>query len=143
MSASDHERKKLSDPISRVALVTGGNRGIGLEIAHELSRKGLCVVVGARDVKSAENVSRAVREIVERFGRLDVLVNNAGILIDSGSTASSVPLDDVRKTIETNVIGAWRMSQAVVPQMRKQRYGRIVNLSSSMGSFADLRNSGG
>jgi len=141
----------------RVVLVTGANRGIGLEIARVLDQKGLCVVSGARsrkdvpkgadavelDVTSDESVSRAVAEIVERFGRLDVLVNNAGILVDRTRPASSVSLDDVRNTFETNVIGAWRMTQAVLPQMRKQRYGRIVNLSSSMGSFADLRESGG
>ncbi len=143
----------------RVALVTGGNRGIGLEIARQLAAKGVSVVIGARnsksvvestaaavvdlDVTSDQSVAAAVGEIIARFGRLDVLINNAGILIDSGKTATSVPIADVERTLETNVTGAWRMSQAVVPQMRKQRYGRIVNLSSSMGSFADLRDSGG
>ena len=147
----------MANEAKRVALVTGGNRGIGLEIARVLARKGVSVVVGARNLKSVEkaaaaveldvtsheSVAAAVREIVERFGRLDVLVNNAGILIDSGKTAMSVAIEAVEQTLDTNVVGAWRMTQAVVPQMRKQRYGRIVNLSSSMGSFADLRDSGG
>ena len=156
----------MASETKRVALVTGANRGIGLEIAHELARKGLHVVVGSRtpssaddaaaevakdgaasavelDVTSDASVTRAVHEIVVRLGRLDVLVNNAGILIDSGKTASTISLDDLRTTLETNVVGAWRMTQAVLPQMRKQRYGRIVNLSSSMGQLAELRASGG
>jgi NAD(P)-dependent dehydrogenase (short-subunit alcohol dehydrogenase family) len=156
----------MTTETKRVALVTGANRGIGLEIAHGLARKGLHVVVGARDPSSADDAavavgkdgaasaveldvtsdasaSRAVHEIIVRLGRLDVLVNNAGILIDSGKTAATVSIDDLRTTLETNVIGAWRMTQAVLPQMRKQRYGRIVNLSSNMGQLAELRASGG
>ena len=156
----------MTTETKRVALVTGANRGIGLEIAHELARKGLHVVVGARDPSSADDAavevakdgaasaveldvtsdtsaSRAVHEIVVRLGRLDVLVNNAGILIDSGKTAATVSIEEVRKTLDTNVVGAWRMTQAVLPQMWKQRYGRIVNLSSNMGQLAELRASGG
>ena len=156
----------MASETNRVALVTGANRGIGLEIAHELARKGLHVVVGARDPSSADDAaaeiakqgaasaveldvtsdasaSRAIHEILVRLGRLDVLVNNAGILIDSGKTAATVSIEDLRRTLETNVIGAWRMTQAVLPQMRKQRYGRVVNLSSSMGQIAELRASGG
>jgi NAD(P)-dependent dehydrogenase (short-subunit alcohol dehydrogenase family) len=156
----------MASETNRVALVTGASRGIGLEIAHELARKGLHVVVGARDPSSADDAaaeiakqgaasaveldvtsdasaSRAIHEILVRLGRLDVLVNNAGILIDSGKTAATVSIEDLRRTLETNVIGAWRMTQAVLPQMRKQRYGRVVNLSSSMGQIAELRASGG
>jgi len=150
----------------RVALVTGANRGIGLEIARRLARQGLQVVVGSRDPKSGEqaaaalsedgsvvaqpldvtdaaSVERAVAAIDTRFGRLDALVNNAGILIDEGKRASTIPIEDVRRTLDANLLGAWRMSQAVIPSMRQQRYGRIVNVSSGMGTLAELAASGG
>jgi NAD(P)-dependent dehydrogenase (short-subunit alcohol dehydrogenase family) len=149
---------------ARVALVTGANRGIGLEIARQLARRGLMVVVGARDAESGEAAAadigktvaaevldvteaagseRAVRSIGDRFGRLDVLVNNAGILIDAGTSASTVSLDVVAKTLETNLLGAWRLSQAAIPHMRRGGYGRIVNVSSAMGTLGDLERSGG
>ena len=149
---------------ARVALVTGANRGIGLEIARQLAGHGLTVVLGARDAKGGEaaaagvggsaaaepldvtdasGVERAMRSIDERFGRIDVLVNNAGILIDEGKAASTVSLDVVAKTLDTNLLGAWRLSQAVIPRMRRGGYGRIVNVSSGMGTLDDLERSGG
>jgi NAD(P)-dependent dehydrogenase (short-subunit alcohol dehydrogenase family) len=159
-------KKTQDESVTRVALVTGANRGIGLEIARQLARLGLRVVVGAREAQSGEeaarllagegdvvaealdvcddgSVRRAIDKVVERFGRLDALVNNAGILIDGSQTASAVRLEDVEATLDTNVLGAWRVSQAAIPLMRAQRYGRIVNLSSGMGMLADLRDSGG
>ena len=149
---------------ARVALITGANRGIGLEVARQLGRHGLTVVLGARDAKSGEaaaaevggrataesldvtdavGVARALRSIDDRFGRLDVLVNNAGILIDEGNAASTVSLDVVAKTLETNLLGAWRVSQAAIPRMRRGGYGRIVNVSSGMGTLDDLERSAG
>jgi NAD(P)-dependent dehydrogenase (short-subunit alcohol dehydrogenase family) len=149
---------------ARVALVTGANRGIGLEIASQLAGHGFTVVLGTRDANSgkaaagevgaaavaelldvtdAAGIERAMRSIDDRFGRLDVLVNNAGILIDEGKAASTVSLDLVAKTLETNLLGAWRLSQAVIPRMRRGGYGRIVNVSSGMGTLDDLERSGG
>jgi NAD(P)-dependent dehydrogenase (short-subunit alcohol dehydrogenase family) len=149
---------------ARVALVTGANRGIGLEIASQLAGHGFTVVLGARDANSgkaaagevgaaavaelldvtdAAGIERAMRSIDDRFGRLDVLVNNAGILIDEGKAASTVSLDLVTKTLETNLLGAWCLSQAVIPRMRRGGYGRIVNVSSGMGTLDDLERSGG
>lgn len=149
---------------SRVALVSGANRGIGLEIVRQLARLGLKVVLGSRDRESGEaaaaevgsgvvavpidvcdasNVEPAVRAIVERFGAIDVVVNNAGILIDTGKTAATIDLEAVRETIETNVLGAWRLSQTAIPYMHKAGYGRIVNVTSGMGTLGDLEASGG
>jgi NAD(P)-dependent dehydrogenase (short-subunit alcohol dehydrogenase family) len=147
-------------------LITGANRGIGFEIARQLARRGLRVVLGAReasegdraagelaaegsvvaetlDVADAASVERAIGAVSARFGRIEVLVNNAGVLVDTSQTAARIPLDDVRKTLEINLIGAWRVSQAVLPLMLRQRYGRIVNVSSSMGTLADIAGSGG
>jgi NAD(P)-dependent dehydrogenase (short-subunit alcohol dehydrogenase family) len=160
------EKKPSHTSPGRVALITGANRGIGFEIARQLAHRGLRIVVGARearegdravgklaaegsvvaetiDVADAASVEQAIRAVSARFGRIDVLVNNAGVLVDTGQTAAQIPLDDVRKTLEINLIGAWRVSQAVLPLMRRQRYGRIVNVSSSMGTFADVAGSGG
>jgi NAD(P)-dependent dehydrogenase (short-subunit alcohol dehydrogenase family) len=149
-----------------VALVTGANRGIGLEIARQLVQRGLQVVVGSRDAQSGEeaaaalagegdvtaqtldvtdraSVERVIAAIETRFRRIDVLVNNAGVLIDEGRRASTIPLEDVQRTLDANLLGAWRMSQAVIPSMRQQRYGRIVNVSSGMGTLAALADSAG
>jgi NAD(P)-dependent dehydrogenase (short-subunit alcohol dehydrogenase family) len=146
--------------MERVALVSGGNRGLGLEIARRLIEDGYRVVIGSRDAGRGEEAAREVGEgaaacqldvtdsesieacvstIEERFGRLDVLVNNAGIEGGGWSTsATDVDLDDVRDTLETNLFGAWKLTQAALPLMRKNDYGRIVNLSSGMGQLSDM-----
>jgi len=146
---------------ARVALVTGGNRGIGLEVCRQLSALGLRVVLTARDLTGAEKVAdrlaesapgavtgvamdvtddrsvqAAVDEARQRYGAVDVLVNNAGIAIDGPEHRASAPdLDKVRRTLETNLFGAWRCAAAVAPLMRARGYGRIVNLSSTMASL--------
>ena len=151
---------------TRVALVTGANRGIGLEIARGLARKGYLTVIGARDlakgkaaaeelkseglemavveldVVEAQSVKRAVAECAGLLERIDVLVNNAGIYLDKpsqiGKTGLDVPLDLVLRSFETNALGALRMMQEVVPLMRSAGYGRIVNISSIMGQLAEM-----
>jgi NAD(P)-dependent dehydrogenase (short-subunit alcohol dehydrogenase family) len=146
--------------MGRVALVSGGNRGLGHEVARRLAEDGYRVVRGSRDpvqgevaarevgegattcrldVTDPESIEACIRTIVERFGRLDVLVNNAGIEGGGWSTsAADVDLDEVRDTLETNLFGAWRLTQAALPLMRKNGYGRIVNLSSGMGQLSDM-----
>ncbi|HYY33170.1 MAG TPA: SDR family oxidoreductase [Gaiellaceae bacterium] len=146
--------------MERVALVSGGNRGLGREVAKELAELGYRVVIGARDLSRGEEAAReigngaaarrldvtdedsiqsTIRSIDDDFERLDVLVNNAGVEGGGWSTnAVDVDLDDVRDTLETNLYGAWRLTQAALPLMRRNGYGRIVNLSSGMGQLDDM-----
>ena len=148
---------------ARIALVTGGNRGIGLEICRQLAARGLSVVLTARtgsegraaaktlqdagldvefhrlDVSSCRSIRACVSAIAERRGRIDVLVNNAGVLIDPrGSRFLDSKLDTFRDTLETNFFGPLQLAQAVVPLMKAHRYGRIVNVSSGMGQLAEM-----
>jgi NAD(P)-dependent dehydrogenase (short-subunit alcohol dehydrogenase family) len=159
----------MNDPLSaetspprRVALVTGANRGIGLEICRQLGQAGYAVVVTARDAKKgalaqkklcAEGVEahfhpldvaapdgarQTADFVVRELGRLDALVNNAGIAVDPKELLETVDLDILRRTFETNFVGALRCCQAFLPMMREQGYGRIVNVSSGRGSFSKL-----
>ena len=142
----------------RVAVVTGANKGIGLEIARQLAHEGMRVFVGTRDeergraaaeklraegldaqalrldVTDDASVAAAAARIERDPGRLDVLVNNAGIAIDDGPP-SRVSLEVLRRTYETNVFGVVRTTQAFLPLLRRSDAGRIVNLSSSLGSL--------
>jgi NAD(P)-dependent dehydrogenase (short-subunit alcohol dehydrogenase family) len=142
-----------------IALVTGGNRGIGLEVCRQLAAKGYSVVLGSRDeakgesaaaglrgdvtvlaldVADDESVGAAAAAVDERFGRLDVLVNNAAILYDTENRGMDVDLDEVRRGLETNLFGAWRMVQAFLPLLRRSEHGRIVNVSSGAGSLESM-----
>ncbi len=139
----------------RVALVTGANRGIGYAVVEGLLALGHRVILSGRDevavraaaertganllvldVTREEDVREAVRFVARRYGRLDVLVNNAGVLLDEGVSGLRVSLEQVRATFEVNVYGALRLSQAFAPGMVERGYGRIVNVSSIMGSLA-------
>ena len=143
----------------RIAVVTGGNRGIGLEICRQLARLGLKVVLTARieekareaaagiegdvvahplDVTHPEDVERLVQFLETGLGGVDVLVNNAGVFLDRHFGGLSVPLDAVHESLEVNVVGPWALSQAVVPLMKKRRYGRIVNVSSGLGAMSEM-----
>lgn len=146
--------------MERVALVSGGNRGIGREVARQLADAGYTVVIGSRDLERGREVGRELGEhvtacrldvtdedsiiscvasIAEDFGRLDVLVNNAGVSGGGWSTnAVDADLDEVRRTLETNLFGAWRLTEESLPLMRKNGYGRIVNISSGMGQLSDM-----
>ncbi len=143
----------------RTALVTGANRGIGLETCERLGRLGLRVVLSARDPQSGQQAAEALLQqgIDLRFEpldvaseesvlacaarltrdgeRIDVLVNNAGVYPSGGVLEASE--DAVRGAIEVNLLGAWRMCRAFVPAMLHSGYGRVVNVSSGYGSFGE------
>ena len=148
---------------ARIALVTGGNRGIGYEICRQLAAQRLAVVLAARDpgkgraaakqlqdeglqvefhrldVTSCRSIRACVAAVAERRGRIDVLVNNAGILIDPrGSRFLDSKLDTYRDTLETNLMGPLQLAQAVLPLMKANRYGRIVNVSSGQGQLTAM-----
>jgi NAD(P)-dependent dehydrogenase (short-subunit alcohol dehydrogenase family) len=142
----------------RTALVTGGNRGLGLEVVRQLAQRGLRVLLGARDLHKGEaarhELPYAVRtrvSVVEldvagdaleaqlaAQGPIDVLVNNAAVHYDTWQTASRAELQVVREALDTNLLGAWRAANAVVPHMRARRWGRIVNVSSGAGALDSL-----
>ena len=147
---------------TRIALVTGGNRGIGLEICRQLAAAGLQVLLTARradvgaaaaaelaaeglpvtfqplDVTDRTSARRLVKHVADHLGRLDVLVNNAAILIDRQQSILDVDLAVMRQTIDVNVYGPLHLSQMFVPLMRRHGYGRVVNVSSSMGQLANM-----
>ena len=143
----------------RVALVSGGNRGIGLEVCRRLAEEGLTVILGSRDeqrgreaaeglagevavrqldVADAGSVERLAASIENDFGRVDVLVNNAAISNDEGQSGAEADLDRVREALEANLFGAWRLCEAAIPHMRRERYGRIVNVSTGLAALEDM-----
>ena len=145
----------------RLAIVTGANRGIGLEVVRQLADVGYTVVLGSRDLGKGEAAAKKLKagdrvmarrldvtdqsdidrlrdEIAEAFGSLDVLVNNAAIHYDTWEDAVDADMKTVHEALETNLFGAWRMCQAFVPLLRRSRHGRIVNVSSEAGSLASM-----
>jgi NAD(P)-dependent dehydrogenase (short-subunit alcohol dehydrogenase family) len=145
---------------SRVAVVTGANRGIGLEVSRQLAGLNFRVVMTGRDrgqidkaarsltgervmpvqldVTDTASIERAHRQIEDQLGGVDVLVNNAAILLHESSDVLAVPLDDYRRTFETNVFGAIQVCRAFVPAMARRRYGRVVNVSSGAGQLSRM-----
>lgn len=143
----------------KVALITGANKGIGKEIARQLGALGMTVLIAARDKQRGEeaaaaltadgadahavlldvtdkaSIDAAARQVESEYGRLDVLVNNAGIALDTGA-ASTLEMDALRRTYETNVFGVFSVTKAFLPLLKKSRAGRIVNVSSGLGSLA-------
>jgi len=140
----------------KVALVTGANKGLGLEIARQLGKKGFTVVLGARDAVKAEtaagllhgegldthpvkldvtsekDIARLPEYLQEKFGGLDVLVNNAGVALEFTGGSR---VENLRKTFEANVFGAFAVTEALLPLIKASHAGRIVNQSSILGSL--------
>ena len=150
--------------VARVAVVTGGNRGIGYEICRQLGQLGVQVVLTSRDaakgrsacqslrneglpitfcgleVTSARSIKALTAFVVKRFGRIDILVNNAGIMIDPhGARLVELELKILRATLETNTLAPLMLIQALLPLMKEHKYGRIVNLSSTLGQLSEMR----
>ncbi len=103
-----------------------------------LAAEGLTVKPHTLDVTSGESTAAAVEAVENDSGRLDILVNNAGVFLDKDGRAETIDLDRVRLTMETNTYGPILLCQAAVPLMRRQGYGRIVNLASELGSLTDM-----
>lgn len=144
----------------RVALVTGANKGIGFEIARQLARAGVLVIIGARDpgrgrIAAEAQVSdgldvrsvtldvtdpasiEAVAALIDaEHGRLDILINNAGIVDPLDGPPSMAAADAARRIMDTNFLGALRVTQAMLPLLLRSPAARIVNLSSSLGSLS-------
>lgn len=145
-----------------IVVVTGANRGIGLEICHQLAARGATVLLTARNSNAGQEAANkliaqnlpvqfyqldptnqdsiaALQAFTETaFGRLDVLINNAGIVAKEDGNAMDVTLDTMRVTLETNTLAPLRLAQALGPLLRRSKAGRIVNISSGMGQLSDM-----
>ena len=152
----------MNDGDRRVAVVTGGNRGIGLELVRQLAHDGYLVLLAARDpekgavaaeglrsaglgvesrqldVADPDSVARLGAELERDPGRLDVLINNAAVDYDTWQSAFDADLDVVREALDTNLLGAWRTAQACLPLLRRSPSARIVNVSSGAGSISEM-----
>jgi NAD(P)-dependent dehydrogenase (short-subunit alcohol dehydrogenase family) len=148
---------------SRVALITGANRGLGFEVCRQLARLDHTVILTSRDpakgqamvqrlkvedlpvvfhpldVSAEASIAAAHQFVAAEYGRLDVLVNNAGVYLDEDRSVMDLDLDILRRTLETNTFGALRMCQVFIPLMKKHHYGRVVNVSSTMGQHARMK----
>jgi NAD(P)-dependent dehydrogenase (short-subunit alcohol dehydrogenase family) len=146
----------------RVALVTGANRGIGREVARQLLARGLRVVLAGRDLRAVEGARRAIggepanamavrldvtdpasigdaaATVAKPWGGVDVLVNNAAVLLDEDSDVLTIPGDHFRETLETNLLGVIETCRVFVPPMAERGYGRVVNVSSSAGQISTM-----
>jgi NAD(P)-dependent dehydrogenase (short-subunit alcohol dehydrogenase family) len=145
-----------------LAIVTGANRGIGLEVSRQLAARGYTVIAGSRtlakgeaaaqpyiaqglpilprqlDVTDSASIERLRAEVERDFGRLDVLVNNAAIHYDTGQRGVTADLEIVQEAFDTNFYGVWRMCEAFIPLLRHSAHGRIVNVSSQAGSLSSM-----
>ena len=143
-------------------MITGANRGIGLEVTRQLAMSGDSVVLGTRRIEAGEQVAQPIitaggdvivrrldvtdpttldgvaAELTEVYGRLDILVNNAAIHYDTWQQAISADLNTVREALDTNLLGVWRAVHAFLPLLRNSSHGRIVNVSSEAGSLTSM-----
>jgi NAD(P)-dependent dehydrogenase (short-subunit alcohol dehydrogenase family) len=146
----------------QVALVTGGNRGIGYELVKQLALKGFKVILASRDpkrghesaqklkesdldvsfvvmdVEDQESIRQAAITVNERYGRLDVLINNAGVYLDEYEKLLTMDPSMLEKTMRTNFFGVYHVIYSFIPLMKKQGYGRIINVSSELGAMREM-----
>lgn len=146
--------------MKKVALVTGANKGIGLEIARQLARAGIAVIMGARNLQRGQDaasdlaktgldieaieidltdeasIASAAAKIAAKYNRLDILINNAGIVDPEDGPPSVSSTAATRRLMETNFLGTLAVTQAMLPLLRRSSAGRIVNLSTTLGSLA-------
>jgi NAD(P)-dependent dehydrogenase (short-subunit alcohol dehydrogenase family) len=143
----------------KIVLITGANKGIGYEVARQLGKQNCAVLVGARDAKlgeeavsklkkegievlfvhldvtNRETIEKARAGIEKEFGRVDILINNAGINAPGDGAPSKVDLDAANRVIQTNFLGSLAVTQAMLPLVRKSAAGQIINVSSELGSI--------
>lgn len=148
--------------MNKIALVTGANRGIGFEVCRQLGQQGFEVILTSRDTSKGEKASQVLQGegyqviyhplevtdlesinqmydfVVEEFGRLDVLVNNAGVYLDEGVSALEVPLKTFYTTFDINFYGPYYLCRQFIPLMELYNYGRVVNVSSDYGAIASM-----
>ena len=146
----------------RIAVVTGGNRGIGLAICRGLAAKGVRVILAARDPEKGEAAAAVLGKeglpvrfhpldasdpasiealaafVGKEYGRLDILINNAAIRNDRNHSALDVPVETIQAAMETNALGPLLLCQRLAPWLKKSRAGRVVNVSSGMASIAQM-----
>ncbi|MEH7086889.1 SDR family oxidoreductase [Neobacillus drentensis] len=146
----------------KVALVTGGNRGIGYELVKQLALKGFKVILASRDpemgyeavqnlkelgldvscvemdVANQESIHQVATTVNKRYGRLDVLINNAGVYLEENKRLVATDPSILEKTMATNFFGAYHVICSFIPLMEKQSYGRIINVSSEYGAMSEM-----
>ncbi|MED5245954.1 short-chain dehydrogenase [Priestia megaterium] len=151
---------------TKVALVTGGNRGIGYELVRQLAMKGFKVILTSRnsetghkavqklkdshldvsfltmDINNQTSIGQAAAKVSEQYGRLDVLINNAGIYLDKNQKLVDMDPSVLEKTLETNFFGAYHVIRSFMPLMEQQAYGRIINVSSEYGAMSEMSSPG-
>ena len=152
----------MSGQDAPIAAVSGGNRGIGLEVVRQLAALGHRVIMGARDPEAGAAARAGLDDLAAQVdvrpldvadpasvaafadgvaadpGALDVLVNNAGVALDAGIAGADPDFDAMQRTLDINLLGAWRLTAALVPLLRASGHGRVVNLSSGMGQLSDM-----
>jgi NAD(P)-dependent dehydrogenase (short-subunit alcohol dehydrogenase family) len=155
----NNRQKGVNMSEKKIALITGANKGLGFETARRLGAGGVRVLIGARDEARGRQAVERLREdgvdaefirldvsdrdtheaaaeyLEKNYGRLDILVNNGGVALDTGEKASEVDLDILRKTFETNFFGVIALTQKLLPLIKKSASGRIVDVSSGLGSL--------
>jgi NAD(P)-dependent dehydrogenase (short-subunit alcohol dehydrogenase family) len=162
MSRNGSRARGNAKHATHVALVTGANRGMGLETSRQLLSRGLSVAMAGRDDRATERARRSLGDlsqhaiavrmdmadaasvraardiIIDRLGHVEVIVNNAAVLLGENSAVLDIPADEYRSTFETNLLGAIEVCRVFVPWMAERGYGRVVNVSSGAGQLASV-----